>query len=91
MHASRQHSQLALLFLDLDHFKLINDTSGHPAGDELLKQVASRIHALLRNDDIVARLGGDEFTILLPDIHSMKDAARVADKILADISRPFRL
>lgn len=91
LHASRQHSRLAVLFLDLDHFKLINDASGHPAGDELLKQVAGRIQALLREDDVVARLGGDEFTILLPDIKGSKDVAHVAEKILESMEQPFTL
>jgi diguanylate cyclase (GGDEF)-like protein/PAS domain S-box-containing protein len=91
VHAERRHKQLSLLFLDLDHFKLINDTSGHPAGDELLRQVAGRIQSLVREDDIVARLGGDEFTLLLPDVDDDRVAAMVCEKILGDLARPFRL
>ena len=91
LHADRQHERFALLFLDLDHFKLINDASGHPAGDELLKQVAIRLRSLLRGDDIVARLGGDEFTILLPGVQDTEGVAQVADKILSAMSQPFTL
>jgi len=91
VHAERLDSQLSLLFLDLDHFKLINDTSGHPAGDELLRRVAARIQSLVREDDVVARLGGDEFTLLLADMDNDRDAAVVCEKILADLSRPFSL
>lgn len=91
LHAQRHGEQIALLFLDLDHFKLINDASGHPAGDELLKQVAVRLKELIRKEDTVARLGGDEFTVLLSEIDSSDDAATVAEKILHEIARPFRL
>ncbi len=91
LHAQRHGEQIALLFLDLDQFKLINDASGHPAGDELLKQVAVRLKELIRKEDTVARLGGDEFTVLLSELHSSGDAATVAEKILHEIARPFRL
>ncbi len=87
----REGKQLALLMLDLDRFKAVNDSLGHLAGDELLQQVALRIKARLRDVDMVARLGGDEFVVLLEDITQPEDAARVAEEIIADLSKPFRL
>ncbi len=84
------HNQLvALLFLDLDGFKVINDTQGHNFGDLLLKAIASRLTGCLRNSDTVARLGGDEFTVILPGIPSKQDTIIVADKILTTITQPF--
>ena len=91
LHAERHGRHVALLFLDLDQFKLINDAAGHPAGDELLKQVALRLKETIRDEDIVARLGGDEFTVLLDDIQSVEDAGLVAEKILQQLAKPFRL
>jgi len=85
----RDGKQLALLMLDLDRFKSVNDSLGHLAGDELLQQVAARITARLRDVDMVARLGGDEFIVLLEDIAHPEDAARVAEEIIADLSKPF--
>ena len=82
-------SMLGLLFIDLDHFKPINDTYGHAVGDWLLCQVAERLRAQVRADDLVARLGGDEFTIILANLHSSTDAERIAEKILQALSRPF--
>jgi diguanylate cyclase (GGDEF)-like protein/PAS domain S-box-containing protein len=87
----RDGRQMALLMLDLDRFKTVNDSMGHLAGDELLQQVAGRIKARLRDVDMVARLGGDEFVVLLEDITHPEDAARVAEDIVADLSRPFQL
>ena len=87
----RDGKQLALLMLDLDRFKFVNDSLGHPAGDELLQQVAVRITARLRNVDMVARLGGDEFIVLLEDIAKPEDAARVAKEIITDLTKPFCL
>jgi len=89
--ARRNGKQLALLMLDLDRFKAVNDSMGHAAGDELLQQVAVRIRTRLRDVDTVARLGGDEFIVLLEDIVHPEDAARVAEDIVADLSRPFQL
>ena len=89
IHASRGKNILALLFLDLDNFKLINDSLGHQAGDILLIEVSKRIQKLLRDDDIVARLGGDEFTVLLHDIRNAKDSINVAEKILTSMNTPF--
>ncbi|TRX02656.1 EAL domain-containing protein [Candidatus Methylobacter oryzae] len=87
----RDGKQLALLMLDLDRFKAVNDSMGHLAGDELLQQVAARIKARLRDADMVARLGGDEFVVLLENIAHAEDAARVAEHIVADLSQPFHL
>ena len=79
----------ALMFLDLDHFKEVNDQLGHAAGDSLLIAVAQRLRAQVRESDTVARLGGDEFTVILPSLHDGTDAVRVADNILAAIAQPF--
>jgi diguanylate cyclase (GGDEF)-like protein/PAS domain S-box-containing protein len=87
----RDGKQLAVLMLDLDRFKAINDSLGHLAGDELLQQVAEKITARLRDVDMVARLGGDEFIVLLEDIMQPEDAARVAKEIISDLSKPFCL
>ena len=82
---------LAVLFLDLDQFKVVNDTLGHAAGDRLLIEIASRLRRTVRESDTVARLGGDEFTFLLPGIQSGEDAARAAQKILDAVSRPLEI
>jgi diguanylate cyclase (GGDEF)-like protein len=87
--AHRHSGQLAALFLDLDHFKNINDTLGHEAGDQLLQEVAARLQACLRESDTVARLGGDEFVVMLPELDVEQYAATVAQKILATVARPF--
>jgi diguanylate cyclase (GGDEF)-like protein/PAS domain S-box-containing protein len=87
----REGKQLALLMLDLDRFKDVNDNLGHLAGDELLQQVAKRITARLREVDLVARLGGDEFIVLLEDITHPENAARISEDIVADLSKPFQL
>ena len=89
--ARRENKPLALLMLDLDRFKAVNDSLGHIAGDELLQQVAARMTARLRNVDMVSRLGGDEFIVLLDDIAHPDDAARVAEEIISDLSKPFNL
>ena len=89
--ARRDNKQLALLMLDLDRFKPVNDKLGHLAGDEILQQVAVRISSRLRDVDMVARLGGDEFVVLLEDISHSQDAARIAEEIVADLSKPFKL
>ena len=89
--ACRNNQQMALMFIDLDGFKQVNDTLGHDTGDQLLKLVARRLTGSLRSSDIVSRLGGDEFTVILPSIPHQKYAARVADKILAVLSQVFVL
>ncbi|MGC8952158.1 putative bifunctional diguanylate cyclase/phosphodiesterase [Chloroflexus sp.] len=85
------HYQFALLFLDLDHFKFINDSFGHPVGDRLLIAIASRLRSCLRAVDTCARLGGDEFVILLDDIASPTDAIRIVERILRQVSLPFEI
>ncbi|MEQ1620045.1 MAG: EAL domain-containing protein [Methylococcales bacterium] len=89
--SKREGKQMALLMLDLDRFKDVNDSYGHLAGDQLLQQVASRLHLRLREADTVARLGGDEFTVLLEDISHKEDAARVAENIITDLSAAYLL
>jgi len=82
---------LALLYVDLDLFKPVNDTHGHPIGDALLKSFAERLRTLVRPTDVVARLGGDEFAIVLPGIRSGGNAEAVADKVVAAAAAPFRI
>jgi diguanylate cyclase (GGDEF)-like protein/PAS domain S-box-containing protein len=89
--AHRSASRLAVLFLDLDRFKVINDSLGHSLGDRLLQEVAERLQAGVRHGDTVARLGGDEFILLLPGIGRAEDAAKVAEKILETLKFPIRL
>jgi len=89
--AQRENSCLALLFLDLDRFKWINDTLGHRAGDILLKETATRLTSVLRQSDSVSRLGGDEFTVILTDLDNELDSELIAEKILAQLALPFNL
>lgn len=88
-HALRAGTKVALLYIDLDHFKEVNDTEGHQGGDVLLVEVAQRLVGCVRAHDTVARIGGDEFAILLPDVHDMDSVARVAEKILDAFSTRF--
>jgi diguanylate cyclase (GGDEF)-like protein/PAS domain S-box-containing protein len=90
---ARRHDgrRLAVLFLDLDQFKVVNDTLGHAAGDRLLIEIAGRLQQTVRESDTVARIGGDEFTFLLPGIDHAEDAARAAQKILEAVSRPLEI
>lgn len=90
-HAQRDHSRLAVLFLDLDRFKVINDSLGHNIGDQLLQAVAARVQSCVRDSDTVARLGGDEFTLLLPSLVRSEDAALVAQKIIEAVRYPFHI
>ncbi len=89
--AHREGKRVAVIFIDLDRFKLINDTLGHDIGDLLLKEVARRIVGALRASDTVSRVGGDEFVALLPDVGEAEDAARAAAKIIEAVARPFDL
>ena len=89
--SKRKETELAVMFIDLDRFKLVNDTLGHIRGDELLQQVATRLKATLRQGDTLARLGGDEFTIFLPELVNRDDAHVVANKALECLQQPFEL
>jgi len=87
--AAREHEQLAVLFIDLDRFKNVNDTLGHQVGDALLKQVAGALSGCLREGDTLARLGGDEFIVLLEDVDGAAKAGHVAGKLVALFEQPF--
>lgn len=89
--AKRDSSQFALLYLDLDRFKLVNDSLGHSAGDELLKSAADRLRQQVRESDTVARIGGDEFAVILHDIAGSDAVAGIADKIITALTTPFHL
>ena len=89
--AGKLDEGVAVLFLDSDRFKEINDNFGHAAGDAVLIAVATRVRAQLREEDLVARLGGDEFAVLLTPLHKIEDAERIADKIIASMDAPIPL
>ncbi len=89
--AERHGTQLAVLFLDLDRFKEVNDSQGHPAGDQLLRAVALRLGMGLRKSDTLARLGGDEFVLLAEEIGSAADAENIARKLLHELAAPFEI
>ncbi|MCK4738003.1 MAG: diguanylate cyclase [Sulfurimonas sp.] len=89
--AKRNKSKLALMFIDLDGFKMVNDTFGHECGDIVLKEVSQRFLRVVREVDSVVRIGGDEFIIILPNIHSMSDLKRIAENIIEEIQYKFEL
>ncbi|SEN57753.1 diguanylate cyclase (GGDEF) domain-containing protein [Pseudomonas sp. ok272] len=89
--ASKHRERVAVLFLDSDRFKEINDSYGHAAGDAVLVAVATRVRAQLREEDLVARLGGDEFAVLLSSLHKVEDAERIAGKIISSMALPVKL
>lgn len=89
--SSRNNQNVAILFLDLDHFKTINDSLGHEAGDQLLQQVSQRIKGILRKQDTVGRMGGDEFIVLIPGLTETGHTAKVAQKILASLAPAFKI
>ena len=92
MHAAhREGSLLALLFIDLDRFKWVNDTLGHAAGDRLLQEAAMRLSHCVRETDTVARLGGDEFTVILGELHDCSEVDKIAEKLLKRLAEPFVL
>ncbi|MGB5585526.1 MAG: EAL domain-containing protein [Gammaproteobacteria bacterium] len=89
--AKRHRRKTGILFLDLDRFKLVNDTLGHAAGDQLLQQVGNQLSSCVRKVDTVSRLGGDEFVLILEDLTTSEDASQIAVKVLDALSRPFHL
>lgn len=89
--AQRSETKLAVMFIDLDRFKLVNDTLGHVNGDELLQQAAGRLKACLRRGDTLSRLGGDEFTLVLPEFRNHQDVEEIAAKFLNALQQPFLL
>lgn len=89
--AERARAGFALLYIDIDRFKAINDSLGHQAGDQVLCEIAARIAGALRKNDTLARLGGDEFAVVLEGINSRADASRVADKVVANCGAPCRV
>lgn len=89
--AKRDQEMIALMFVDLDHFKPVNDLHGHDIGDLLLREVSSRMRQSIRNSDTVARIGGDEFVVLLPSIGAREDAFQVAEKLRQSIGQPYDL
>jgi len=86
--AQRSQTLLAVCYLDLDGFKAVNDTLGHPAGDQLLREVAQRLHHVLRGIDTVARLGGDEFVMLIGNIHGTEACRELLQRVLAAVDQP---
>jgi diguanylate cyclase (GGDEF)-like protein len=90
-HAARHQRKAAVMYLDLDGFKAINDTHGHAYGDEILKQVAQRLVGSSRKDDTVARVGGDEFVIVLGDVGELADAQEPASKLIEVVAEPYRI
>jgi diguanylate cyclase (GGDEF)-like protein len=91
MHRATPGNPMALLFIDIDHFKTINDTLGHEAGDQLLKTMAARMRECVRQSDTVARLAGDEFTIILEGLRDSNDATRLASKLVESLRAPIEL
>jgi len=89
--ARRQGRQLAVMFMDLDQFKNINDSLGHAVGDQLLQSVAQRLMSCVRHSDTISRQGGDEFVLLLPDLEHAEHAVRTAQKILDAVALPYRI
>lgn len=89
--ARKNQSKLALLFLDLDHFKLINDSLGHFAGDEVIKQLIEKLKDALRTDSFLSRFGGDEFTLLVPDVDSLDELIETSQDLLQNLSKPILL
>jgi len=89
--ASRTNSMVALLFLDLDHFKDVNDSLGHAVGDQLLKATSQRLLERIRSEDTLARLGGDEFVIILNELHETEDVITIVEKIVSSFEEPFQL
>lgn len=89
--AHRNNTQLAVMFIDLDRFKVINDSLGHTMGDKLLQAVSQRLQTCIRKGDTLSRFGGDEFTLLLPEVKNTDSAVQISEKILTEIKKPFDL
>jgi diguanylate cyclase (GGDEF)-like protein/PAS domain S-box-containing protein len=89
--AQRSQDNLAVMMIDLDNFKRVNDSLGHHAGDTVLCEISRRLKSCIRKSDTVGRMGGDEFVVLLPDLHSNKDADEVCQKILSAVAQPIRI
>ncbi len=88
-HAHRYNTMAAVMFIDLDGFKTVNDTLGHDAGDEVLKHVAQRLLACVRETDTVARIGGDEFLLIATGLHTPENASQIAEKVIQFVSQPI--
>jgi len=88
-HTKRQQSKMAVLFIDIDHFKYINDSLGHQIGDQLLKSLVARLISELREEDTIARFGGDEFVVLLPEVNHLSDTKELANSLLNKIKEPY--
>jgi diguanylate cyclase (GGDEF)-like protein len=89
--SNRNHHHMAIMYIDLDGFKKINDTHGHDVGDQVLRVVAKALNSTIRQTDTAARLGGDEFLMLITEIHDRSEARLVAEKIVEAVSRPINL
>jgi diguanylate cyclase (GGDEF)-like protein/PAS domain S-box-containing protein len=87
--SERNNKKFAIMYIDLDNFKMVNDSLGHNMGDKLLKNVGRRLVSILRKEDIVARIGGDEFLLLIPEIKSIEDAKKVAEKLVSSFRKQF--
>lgn len=90
-HAQRDASMLGVLFIDIDHFKPVNDTYGHDVGDRLLQEIAARIRTILREVDTVSRRGGDEFTVIITHVPNREACEKVAMSIIEEIGKPFTI
>ena len=90
-HVTRHGNTLAILFIDIDGFKDVNDSYGHVAGDQLLAQIAAALKESVRSEDTVARLGGDEFAVLMPRLDKSRDVTHLASKVLKAIAQPFKV
>jgi diguanylate cyclase (GGDEF)-like protein len=89
--SSLREQPVAVLFVDLDGFKPVNDAHGHEAGDELLRQVAARVSACVRENDVLARVGGDEFVVLMPGVTARADADAMSQRVRAAVEQPFHV